>query len=103
MAGAGWAGLTRYFCPAPTLLRGERGRDRPYPSFTRNSFGMKLYVFGASGAGVSTLGAALAAILGATYFDGDAYFWEVSDPPFTVRRLARGAQRRPGPRPGASR
>lgn len=47
---------------------------------------MKLYIFGASGAGVSTLGAALAAVLGATYFDGDAYFWEVSNPPFTVRR-----------------
>lgn len=48
---------------------------------------MRLYIFGASGAGVSTLGAALAAKLGLPYFDGDAYFWEVSDPPFTVRRL----------------
>lgn len=48
---------------------------------------MRLYIFGASGAGVSTLGAALAAKIGLPYFDGDAYFWEVSDPPFTVRRL----------------
>lgn len=47
---------------------------------------MRLHLFGASGTGVSTLGAALAAGLGVPYFDTDAYFWEASDPPFTQRR-----------------
>ncbi len=47
---------------------------------------MKLHLFGASGAGVTTLGAALGTALGLPYFDTDDYFWEPSDPPFTVRR-----------------
>ena len=47
---------------------------------------MKLHLFGASGTGVSTLGGALALALGLPYFDTDDYFWEASDPPFTVRR-----------------
>jgi len=47
---------------------------------------MKLHLFGASGSGVTTLGTALAAALGLPYFDSDAYFWQPSDPPFTVRR-----------------
>lgn len=47
---------------------------------------MKLHLFGASGTGVSTLGAALGAALGLPYFDTDDYFWEAADPPFTVRR-----------------
>ncbi|WP_210518065.1 P-loop NTPase family protein [Hymenobacter terricola] len=47
---------------------------------------MRLYIFGASGAGVTTLGQALSEQFGLRYFDGDAYFWEASDPPFTVRR-----------------
>jgi adenylate kinase family enzyme len=47
---------------------------------------MKLHLFGASGTGVSTLGEALGAALGLPYFDTDDYFWEATDPPFTVRR-----------------
>jgi adenylate kinase family enzyme len=47
---------------------------------------MKLHIFGASGTGVSTLGEALGTALGLPYFDTDAYFWEATDPPFTVRR-----------------
>jgi adenylate kinase family enzyme len=47
---------------------------------------MKLHIFGASGAGVTTLGHALGESLGIPYFDSDNYFWEPSDPPFTVRR-----------------
>ncbi|MGI4762540.1 MAG: hypothetical protein ACRYF0_17645 [Janthinobacterium lividum] len=47
---------------------------------------MKLHIFGASGTGVTTLGEALGAALGLPYFDTDAYFWEVTDPPFTQRR-----------------
>lgn len=49
---------------------------------------MKIYLFGASGAGVTTLGTGLAEALGIPYFDGDAYFWVPSDPPFIVRRPA---------------
>lgn len=47
---------------------------------------MKLYLFGASGSGVTTLGLALAQHLKTPYFDSDHYFWAPSDPPFTVRR-----------------
>ncbi len=55
---------------------------------------MKLHLFGASGTGVTTLGQALAAALQLLYFDSDTYFWQPSDPPFTVRRppAARNAQ-----------
>ncbi len=49
---------------------------------------MKLHIFGASGAGVTTLGEALGTTLSVPYFDTDAYYWESSDPPFTVRRPA---------------
>ncbi|SEW42675.1 P-loop NTPase family protein [Chitinophaga arvensicola] len=49
---------------------------------------MKLHLFGASGSGVTTLGNALAAQLNIPYFDSDAYFWESTDPPFTIRRNA---------------
>jgi adenylate kinase family enzyme len=47
---------------------------------------MKIHLFGASGAGVTTLGVALAAALEIPYFDSDNYFWGPSDAPFTVRR-----------------
>jgi adenylate kinase family enzyme len=47
---------------------------------------MKLHIFGASGTGVTTLGRALSTKLKIPYFDSDDYFWEHSDPPFTVRR-----------------
>ncbi|MBF9236717.1 adenylate kinase [Hymenobacter sp. BT683] len=49
---------------------------------------MKLYLFGASGTGVTTLGRALGQALSLPYFDTDAYYWLPSDPPFTVRRPA---------------
>lgn len=47
---------------------------------------MKILLFGASGAGSTTQGHDLSAILHIPYFDSDDYFWEISDPPFTVRR-----------------
>lgn len=47
---------------------------------------MKLHLFGASGTGVTTLGTALAAALHLPYFDSDDYFWQPSEPPFTMRR-----------------
>lgn len=47
---------------------------------------MKLHIFGASGAGVTTLGTALGQALSISYFDSDAYYWVPSEPPFTIRR-----------------
>jgi adenylate kinase family enzyme len=47
---------------------------------------MKIHIMGASCAGSTTLGMALGESLGIPYFDTDAYFWEPSDPAFTVRR-----------------
>ncbi|HEV2483277.1 MAG TPA: shikimate kinase [Puia sp.] len=49
---------------------------------------MKIHIFGASGAGVTTLGQALAARLSLPYFDSDDYFWYATDPPFTTTRPA---------------
>ncbi len=47
---------------------------------------MKLHIFGASGSGVTTLGKHLSLNLNIPYFDSDGYFWEKSNPPFTIRR-----------------
>lgn len=47
---------------------------------------IRLHSFGASGSGVSTLGGALSAELDIPVFDFDNYYWERSDPPFTVKR-----------------
>ena len=41
-----------------------------------------IHVFGASGAGVSTLGWHLAQHLGVPYLDADSYYWLPTDPPF---------------------
>jgi len=47
---------------------------------------MRIHIFGASGSGVTTLGRHLSQQLQYPYFDNDDFFWEKSDPPFTVRR-----------------
>lgn len=47
---------------------------------------MKIHIFGASGSGVTTTGEALSKKLNIPYFDSDAYFWEKTQTPFTVRR-----------------
>lgn len=47
---------------------------------------MKVNIVGASGSGVTTLGKQLSLKLGIPYFDSDYYYWEPSDPPFTIRR-----------------
>lgn len=49
---------------------------------------MKIHIMGASCAGSTTLGTALAKQLGYPLFDSDDYFWEASNPPFTIRRDA---------------
>lgn len=43
-------------------------------------------ITGASGCGVTTLGAALAARLGAVQIDTDDHYWAATDPPYQVRR-----------------
>ncbi len=47
---------------------------------------MKIHLLGASGTGVTTLGEYVSKTLGYPYFDSDRYYWELSDPPFTIRR-----------------
>jgi adenylate kinase family enzyme len=46
----------------------------------------RIHVTGASGAGTSTLGAALAARLRHPHVDADSIYWLPTDPPFTTRR-----------------
>ncbi|WP_428696301.1 AAA family ATPase [Stappia sp.] len=46
----------------------------------------RIYITGASCAGVTTLGAALAERLGLRHFDVDGYYWMPTDPPFTQKR-----------------
>lgn len=45
-----------------------------------------IYLYGPSGGGITTLGRALAAELGWRHMDTDDYFWEPTDPPYTVKR-----------------
>lgn len=47
-----------------------------------------IHIFGASGSGTSTLGKLLCEKLGYYHMDTDAYFWEATDPPYTVKRSA---------------
>jgi adenylate kinase family enzyme len=46
----------------------------------------RIHITGASGAGVSTLGAALARRLGAEPLDTDDVYWAPTDPPYRVKR-----------------
>ena len=45
-----------------------------------------IHITGASGSGVTTLGGALAARLGAAHLDTDSFYWLPTDPPFHERR-----------------
>ncbi|MFN3511805.1 MAG: AAA family ATPase [Phenylobacterium sp.] len=54
----------------------------------------RIHITGPSGAGTTTLGAALAPALGAAHLDTDAYYWEATDPPFTTPRPAAERLRR---------
>lgn len=47
---------------------------------------IRLHITGASGSGTSTLGHALSTHLGITHFDTDDFYWQPSDPPYTVKR-----------------
>src|SRR5438128_2185962 len=46
----------------------------------------RIHITGASGAGVTTLGRALADALAVPHADTDDYFWQPTDPPFRARR-----------------
>ena len=46
---------------------------------------IRIHVFGASGAGTTTLGAALAARLGIAHLDVDDFYWQLTDPPYRVK------------------
>lgn len=46
----------------------------------------RLYILGASGSGVSTLGRRLGEALGLETFDVDDYYWLPTDPPFQHKR-----------------
>jgi adenylate kinase family enzyme len=46
----------------------------------------RVYITGAPGSGVTTLGAALAARLGAVHIDTDDHHWVATDPPFRQKR-----------------
>ena len=48
--------------------------------------GHRIHIFGASGAGTSTLGRALATALASQHFDTDDFYWYPSDPPFREKR-----------------
>ncbi|MDZ4081610.1 MAG: hypothetical protein U1E10_01620 [Bdellovibrionales bacterium] len=54
---------------------------------------MKIHIFGASGSGTTTLGAALAETLGAAHFDSDNYYWKKTDPPFVEKNSISERQR----------
>jgi adenylate kinase family enzyme len=50
--------------------------------------GCRIYITGASCAGVTTLGAALARRLGVQHLDIDDFYWAPTNPPFTTKRPA---------------
>ena len=45
-----------------------------------------IHIFGASGSGTTSLGAALAAEMGLVHMDTDDYYWLPTDPKFTAKR-----------------
>ena len=48
--------------------------------------GRRIHITGASGAGVTTLGRALADVLALPHHDTDDYFWKPTEPPFQEKR-----------------
>jgi adenylate kinase family enzyme len=45
----------------------------------------RIHIFGASGSGTTTLGKALANTLSIAFFDADDYYWQKTEPPFTLK------------------
>lgn len=48
----------------------------------------RVHIFGASGSGTTTLGAALGDELGILHLDTDDYYWKATDPPFREKNPA---------------
>ena len=46
----------------------------------------RLHIVGASGSGTSTLGRAVAGAWSVPFHDSDDYFWQPTEPPYTLRR-----------------
>jgi adenylate kinase family enzyme len=46
----------------------------------------RIHITGASGSGVTTLGTALARLLGCPQYDVDDFYWAPTDPPFVEKR-----------------
>lgn len=44
----------------------------------------RIHILGASGSGTSTLGAAVAAAMTVPHLDADRYYWQPTEPPFTL-------------------
>ncbi len=68
-------GAAEYTCRFPRQPRGV------FPAMPP-----RIHITGASCAGTTTLGLALAARLGCDQFDSDDFFWVPTDPPFNQRR-----------------
>jgi len=47
---------------------------------------LRIYITGASCAGVTTLGHTLASLLGLSHLDVDDFYWLPTNPPFTTKR-----------------
>ena len=47
-----------------------------------------IHIYGASGAGTTTIGKCISDKLGYFFMDTDNYFWESTDPPYTTKRSA---------------
>ncbi|MEO6283210.1 MAG: AAA family ATPase [Dyadobacter sp.] len=71
-------------------IKGVRRLYTPFHIFAKNLAikTMKIHIMGASCAGSTTLGMALAKQSGIPYFDTDDYFWEPAETPYTVKRNA---------------
>ena len=46
---------------------------------------LRIHIFGASGSGTTSLGAALADRLGVMHLDVDDFYWQKTDPPFRIK------------------
>ena len=71
-------------------------KPRPAPTVSRTARPVKtcrLHITGASGAGTTTLGRALADSLAVPHHDTDDYFWRPTTPPYRVRRSVEDRQR----------
>ena len=45
-----------------------------------------VHIYGASGSGTSTIGKFISNKLGYFFMDTDDYFWESTNPPYTIKR-----------------